>query len=459
MNVSKVPRDVLDFLYRLLSPADKAKLATCAKKKTNPFLQGWQGENHLPSITHLELIGFMKYDTTSLDLSKNSWLTNSDIRDLPKTLTHLNLAGTKITGLENLAQLPLKHLNLEGIDITDIRPLAQTLTHLNLAGTKITGLINLAQLPLKYLNLKCTDVNIGPLPRTLTHLNLAGTDITDELVGLSQLPLKHLDLAKTKITDTALVYLDNLGNLVYLNLAGTDITDDGLVNLTHLPLRHIVLAKTKITDTGLLHLDKSLEHLNCFGNKNITEKGIHVFPKLKTLTISECKMTICLSELEVLHTDHCAINNLKCESLKTLTLDETYLNRDLLKGLELESLALINVICTDMDLENLKGTLKRLSVTDNITGKGLQLLSKLEYAQLFCESLKDDDLIHISDTILSLELYCPEITDVGLSYLSKKPNLRFLSVSSRQITTNGLEEYFGGFGVEHVGDQIVLEKR
>ena len=101
--------------------------------------------------------------------------------------------------------------------------------------------------------------------KNVVTLHLAGTEVTDaglaHLKGLSS--LRRLHLEKTEVGDAGLAHLKALGNLEYLNLYGTKITDKGLEHLVGLKkLRRIYLWQTKVTDEGVEKLEKALPDLD-----------------------------------------------------------------------------------------------------------------------------------------------------------------------------------------------------
>ena len=99
-----------------------------------------------------------------------------------------------------------------------------------------------------------------------------------------------------KLTDSGLVQLTHLDNIVSLDLRDTKITNAGLVHLKRLTqLRWLHLERTKVGDEGVAHLaglDK-LEYLNLYGTK-ITDKALgHLvrLKKLKRLYVWQTKIT------------------------------------------------------------------------------------------------------------------------------------------------------------------------
>lgn len=127
-------------------------------------------------------------------------------------------------------------------------------------------------------------------------VDLADCDLVTEagLVALKDLPeLQQLDLSRTqpvhgfltadtppkKLTDAALIPLQNMTQLTDLSLAGNLITDDGLARLSGLKnLEALDLQDTQISDAGLKHLVnlKRLKTLNLAGTK-VTKKAAMVF--------------------------------------------------------------------------------------------------------------------------------------------------------------------------------------
>jgi mono/diheme cytochrome c family protein len=93
-------------------------------------------------------------------------------------------------------------------------------------------------------------VKLNPIGANLRWLDLAGTSVTDTgLVALASMPnLIRLHLERTSITDAGLSNLTDLAKLEYLDIYGTPVTDAGLDTLQTLPrLKQLFLWQTKVT--------------------------------------------------------------------------------------------------------------------------------------------------------------------------------------------------------------------
>ena len=91
---------------------------------------------------------------------------------------------------------------------------------------------------------------LKPIGANVRWLDLAGTSVTDTgLVALASMPnLVRLHLERTALSDAGLTNLTELHKLEYLDLYGTAITDAGLDTLRTLPrLKQLYLWQTKVT--------------------------------------------------------------------------------------------------------------------------------------------------------------------------------------------------------------------
>jgi hypothetical protein len=165
------------------------------------------------------------------------------VRGLGKVL---DLSGYRVTdhnllGVENWPEA--RELRLDNAEITDeglihlLRmPRLNTLHIRRCSGVKGPGLERLAKLPIR-------------------SLDLSGCPIDDAgLVPISKLEnLGELDLSHTKVTDAGLMHLTKIPLLGLLELRGDEITDAGLRTLSNMPNVVVLdLVKTKITLKGLL---------------------------------------------------------------------------------------------------------------------------------------------------------------------------------------------------------------
>jgi uncharacterized membrane protein/mono/diheme cytochrome c family protein len=120
-----------------------------------------------------------------------------------------------------------------------------------------------------------------PLKEQIIWLKLANMSITDSaLVVISQLKeLMRLQLDHTKVTDRGLVHLKSLKQLRYLNLVGTTVTADGIMQLKELKnLQSIYLYQTGVTKANWDELKKAFP-------KTVIDLGGYTVPFLDTDTI------------------------------------------------------------------------------------------------------------------------------------------------------------------------------
>jgi serine/threonine protein kinase len=188
------------------------------------------------------------------------------------SLTHLDLAGTRVTdaGLVHFKDCKaLRFLSLDSTRVTD-RGLAnfqhcEDLREVLLRTTSVTdaGMVYLKDRKgLTLLYLDATGVTDAGLVlfndcKGLRNIGLDGTRVTDR--GLANFKdckdLQLLGVNGTRVTDDGMVFLKDCKNLAVLNLGGTRVTDAGLANLKDCKaLKTLVLAATKVTDAGLANL-------------------------------------------------------------------------------------------------------------------------------------------------------------------------------------------------------------
>lgn len=215
---------------------------------------------------------------TVLQLMSNHQVDDSVIPYLPRTITRLALASSRITQA-CFKDLPifLQDLLLRcDVDDAAVANLPRALSSLNLSSCISMGDDGVQNLPTKLtrfnllLNNRITDLGILRLPRTLTHLNL---------------------YSNTKVTGSSLSDLPR--GLLYLNLGSNNaINDSQLEDLPRNLLELLLLANTTITDLGLSSLPRTLTHLRLKANTNITDAGLAYLPaKLRSLHIPSSRVT------------------------------------------------------------------------------------------------------------------------------------------------------------------------
>jgi uncharacterized membrane protein/mono/diheme cytochrome c family protein len=141
-------------------------------------------------------------------------------------------------------------------------------------------------------------------PKPLNEIMAAVANVAQDLnIPITSLSPKepwiqcNASVAGTNFGDTELAKLKPLGpNVKWLDLAGTGVTDTGLVALASMPnLVRLHLERTMVTDSGLDHLSKlaELEYLDLYGTA-ITDAGLDALqnlPKLKQLYLWQTKVT------------------------------------------------------------------------------------------------------------------------------------------------------------------------
>lgn len=199
--------------------------------------------------------------TNRLDL-RDLHLDNSLLGLIPKHITHLNLARTKISSLHQLPEemYRLVYLNVSGNDIQDISPLRRYLglTNLNLSKTQVQNIATLSSLKnLSILDLKRTKVSDISSIKTLTELwflDLTKTNIKNIDAVTSLGKLSWISIGGTRVSNLA--PLRRNSQLSSVILAGCKYVRDlnPLKNLKN--LKDLYLMETNITDiTPLSNLD------------------------------------------------------------------------------------------------------------------------------------------------------------------------------------------------------------
>jgi Leucine-rich repeat (LRR) protein len=195
-----------------------------------------------------------------------------------KTLRHLVLIDTKITD--------------KGIQLLERHP---TLAEVSISQCPIRGgcLSYLADLPaltgLTLNGVAITDTQLDRLKGSkLSDLGLQNMSVTDRaLAAVAEIPdLIHLDLTGTRVTDAGLAHLGRLERLANVSLARTDVTGTGLTHFKARPaLRSLDLTDTLVTDAALGELSAcpNLKTLR-LGHTGITDAGLARLADLKALS-------------------------------------------------------------------------------------------------------------------------------------------------------------------------------
>jgi internalin A len=214
-------------------------------------------------------------------------------------------------------------------------------------------------------------------------LNLAGTGITGKGIEiLRRLKASHitsLDLSGTKITDEALVSIEDLRNLSSLNLSNTQVTDAEMGRLAKQDcLCQLRVSRTRLGDEGLKHICEMFDSLSPLWEKDLDLSATNV------------------SDAGLIH----------------------------LRGLALNQLDLSDTQITDAGLQTLEtsGGIRFLLLSNTqIADKGLESLS----------AIKRLDAVDLRRT---------SITDAGLPQLKKSTALRYIDVTGSKMTRGGIDD-------------------
>jgi Leucine-rich repeat (LRR) protein len=262
----------------------------------------------------------------------------------------LNVAGTKITSLEQIAQLPVVVLDCSSTQVTSLQPLrGSSVVDLNIAGTKIEDLTPISNLPLRRLRADRTpirDTKALTHQKKLQYLSLAGCQGVS-LVGLPTY-LEELDISY--LTGCDLRVVEPLFRLRKLSLVGVDCKDcpfhklsglesldlsatgiSNLEGLVALPLRHLRLARTKVTERDLEALASSdiLESLDLSGTSITNLAVLGGKKKLLRLNLAQTKIQslafasqMQLEHLDISGTAISDLSDLRGVSLRSIVLSQ-----------------------------------------------------------------------------------------------------------------------------------------
>jgi hypothetical protein len=164
------------------------------------------------------------------------------------------------------------------------------------------------------------------------EVDFGWTKVTDSALRyVESFPeVQSLSLIDTQVTDAGLMHVKRLKHLQNLNLYGTKVSDDGLKNLSSLSqLLHLNLNNTRVTDAGLAHL-KGLVALQTLGiiNTEVTDAGLEHLKglnQLKDLDLKGTKITDAgleqlkgLKQLESLDLGNTKVTDVGLQSVNTL---------------------------------------------------------------------------------------------------------------------------------------------
>ena len=210
------------------------------------------------------------------DLKLLNLLQSGSFKDLSPlvglSLTSLDVGLTAVSDLTPLRGMPLHTLRLSRIDGADLSPLqGMPLKILSFSGTPVEGVTNLQGLALTELEFDLGGIkDLSPLKgMSLTMLRCSRSGISD-LTPVKGMPLVNLNCYGNPITD--LSPLSECKSIELLNLfTCKSLTDDDFSVLQTLPkLNTLNLAITAISDAGLVHL-KPLKNLKTL---DLTETAI-----------------------------------------------------------------------------------------------------------------------------------------------------------------------------------------
>lgn len=267
------------------------KVVSLPEKKDMPQITASSSKNldfrrnSASSFDHI--IGILPSAMQCLDLSSNMNINCASLQTLPCAIQQLNLSKCKQLTDSDLLSLPpqVQTLNLSHCFlITDeaLKHLPHNLQHLDISNCYNITDEGLKGLPVTLLSLnigmcmKITDEGLSVLPPLLQKLEASGCKITNE--GLKALPssLRHLNLESCEeVTDEGLESLP--ANLTHLYLGSSGVSS--CKAFKHMQsLRHLDLTQCRISDGTIQNLPTSLEWLNVFHCKGITENSLRTLP-------------------------------------------------------------------------------------------------------------------------------------------------------------------------------------
>jgi internalin A len=315
-------------------------------------------------------------------------------------------------------------------------------------------------------------------PLNLRRLSLYGIKISDECVAtiaqfkeLESLSLRNYSSNKDNVGDAGVAHLTDLTKLESLDLEGTKVTDVGMASLAGLVyLKSLTLSQTAVTNDGLKHLAgmRGLTTLN-IDTSGVSDAGlVHIahLAQLEGLKLGVISSDAAFEQLG------------KLTSLKRLeahvgnTSDAAWSCVDNLVGLE--SLRLMGPGVDDVAMTHIArlSALKSLNIQNSrVTDEGLSQmarLSNLEHFSLYRSPITADGLRSLSTlkrlTWLSLggitdmgtagleslalspsietmnlgnDFHVATITEDEVGRLAALPKLRFLQLSSIEVTDRG----------------------
>lgn len=338
-----------------------------------------------------------------LNLSSCKGITESAVKEIPRSVSSLNMSMTCIKTLTNCPSY-LVSLNLKGCSISDrdLEWVNAGLKKLNISGCSIISFNTLLRFKeLAHLEMRGAKA-LGPFKnfKKLEYLDASFTEISNEMLSELSTCLKVLILEACKvITDEGIHTLPE--GIERLVLSGTQLTDS---IIPALPPRIISLELTKMKNIAGNRYEYLPKYLADFKTNKMCNAAMKVLPKrLESLDISDTKVTSeGYAELRR------GLKSLNIYGNSYRESDADYLSDTL------ESLGLSGACITDLGLSRLPRSLNRLTLINcrHIANAGMKYLPNLQV----------------------LNIACSQITDAALPYLSSR--LATLNISGSQISAN-----------------------
>lgn len=253
-------------------------------------------------------------------------ITEIDMRGAPVSANGLGY----LRALPNLETLNAANLPVTPDTLTAIGKV-QSLKNLDLSNSGANDQVvsELSQIPhLQTLNLNGTHVTAGAATglgsmRELTDLSLMGT-ATDDLVvaSLTSLPIRNLNLATTRITNASLPLILKISTLESLNVSECGVTGEGFKGFGKSSIKVLAVGATRFGIDGFMAIRGmgDLENLNVYSAGLLEHKSANVFrtfPKLKILNAG--KNAITDAGMEVFFKGHRTLEELQLYSNKGIT--------------------------------------------------------------------------------------------------------------------------------------------
>ena len=351
--------------------------------------------------------------------------------------------------ISELAELPLKSIDISFSNVRDLQPLSalSALQSLNCSyNTEISDLQPLSALS-ALQSLNCNDTNVSDLQplsslSALQSLNCNDTNVSD-LQALSSLSaLQSLNCNDTNVSD--LQALSSLSALQSLDCSDTEVSD--LRPLSALSaLQSLYCGGTKVSDLQPLSALSALQSLYCGSTKVSDLQPLSALSALQSLYCSDTTVSDLqpLSSLSALHSLDCTVTMVRdLQPLSALSaLQSLYCSHTQVSDLQpLSALsALQSLYCGNTKVSDLQ-PLSALSALQSLDCKGtkvsdLQPLTALSALQsLNCSFTYVSDLQTLSSLSALQSLNCSFTNVSDLQALSSLPALHSLYCSHTQVS-------------------------